>query len=178
MDIIRDSCMIIATGQEVIHNHTCSQYLNFADMTFTNNIKYFSNGLRSDLVESYLLLISIELALKDAKYVGENGHDIPGMLIQASESEKAVAKQGVQVQLLGLATQLSNSLKAVTCQSKDGQPQPVPHRSYPFLRYCRCEGDWDGTAETSALRLIELLDACKNTRFILKSIGKIIGVKI
>ena len=161
-----------------IENDTCFQYLTLTDMTFTNNIKYFSNGLRSDLVESYLLLISIELALKDAKYMGKGGHDIPGMLEHASESEKAAAKQGVQVQLLGLATKLSNSLKAITCQSENGHPQAVPHRSYPFLRYCRCEGDWNGAAETSALRLVELLDTCKNTRSVLKSVGKTIGVNI
>ena len=177
MDIKFVSCMIIIGTKDSCTKNVFT-WVDFSNMTFTNNIRLFSSGLRSDLVESYLLLIGIELALKDAKFTSDNGHDIPGMLIQASESEKAIAKQGVQVQLLGLATQLSNSLKAVTCQSIDGQPQPVPHKSYPYLRYCRCEGDWNGTSETSALKLNELLDTCKNTRSVLKSIGKVIGIKI
>lgn len=147
-------------------------------MTYSSNIKQFFASEQSELVQAYHLLIGIELVLKDAGYAGSGGHDVPGMLSSAANSPKAVAKPGVEVRLRGLAVQLTNALRAVTCQGLDDRPQSVPSTSYPFLRYCRLEGDWNGERETSALRITELLATCNNVLLALKDVGKTIGVKI
>lgn len=147
-------------------------------MPFSTNVRSFLAPASSDLVKSYLILVSIELALKDAQFVGKSSHDVPGMLFHAAESPAAAKKNGMKVQLRGLATTLSNSLNAITCIGVNGNIERVPTMSYPHLRYCRCEGDWGGIQETSSLRLSELLYNCNNLYAVLRSIGKTIGVKL
>lgn len=147
-------------------------------MPFSTNIRSFLAPLGSDLVKSYLILISVELALKDAKFIGKFSHDVPGMLLHAAESPAVANKVGMEVQLRGLATALSTSLNAISCTGVNGNVERVPTTSYPYLRYCRCEGDWGGVQETSVLRVSQLLLDCNNLLTVLRSIGKTIGVKL
>lgn len=147
-------------------------------MPFSTNIRSFLAPTCSDLVRCYLILISVELALKDAKFSGKSSHDVPGMLLHAAESPAVAQKNGMEVQLRGLATTLSNSLNAISCIGVTGKIERVPTTSYPYLRYCRCEGDWGGVQETSAVRISQLLHDCNNLYTVLRSIGKTIGVKL
>ena len=50
---------------------------------------------------------------------------------------------GCRVRLNALATKLSNAIKAICVQGKDGQPCFAPSESYPYLRYVRhAKDDW------------------------------------
>lgn len=147
-------------------------------MPFSTNIRSFLAPAGSDLTKSYLILISVELALKDAAFKGRTSHDVPGMLLHAAQSPSIITKPGIEVQLRGLATTLSNSLNAINCVGVDGNAERVPTSSYPHLRYCRFEGDWGGDKETSALKVAQLLHDCNNLFSVLRRISKSMGIKL
>ncbi len=118
-------------------------------MAFTSNIRAFRNLAQPDaLINSYCLLVAVELALKDGNCVvpGSINHDVPGMLQVAANLPTALPF--VSAQLLSFSQSLRNNLGLITCQGKSGAPQPVPPANYPFIRYGRYMGDWGGMSET------------------------------
>jgi hypothetical protein len=148
-------------------------------MAFTSNIRAFRGLPKSDLVESYLLLIAFELACKDGNCLGsKSGHDVPRMLQEVANLPGVANKGVVRAQLMSFSAQLSKDLGLITCQGKAGTPQQVPPSNYPYIRYCRHLGDWGGVSETHNYRITALLNTCKNIQTFLSSHAAIIGIKL
>lgn len=150
-------------------------------MAFTSNIRAFRDlSQQEDLVDLYRMLVALELALKDANCVttGPANHDVPSMLAIAAHLPSAAALPFVSAQLIGYAAALKNDLTSVTCQGKDGNPCPVPAKSYPFIRYARRVGDWGGVAETPAQALSALRATCHNIIQLFLTHGAALGVHL
>jgi len=133
-------------------------------MAFKSNIRAFYNHSKSHpLLDSYRLLVALELALKDANYVAHCGsHDVPNMLVTASNSLSVAAFPLVSAQLKSYSAKLRSDLGSITCQGKNSLPTPVPPSSYPYIRYSRCFGDWSGINETPAHKLTTLETTCRS----------------
>lgn len=147
-------------------------------MAFTSNIRAFRNLDQPDaLVNSYRLLIAVELALKDGScMVQGGGHDVPGMLQVAANLSTATTY--VSAQLNALSQNLRNDLGSITCQGKNGAPNPVRPASYPDLRYGRQAGDWGGLCETPTSCFASLELTCLNLCAFLSAHGAHLGVHL
>lgn len=55
---------------------------------------------------------------------------------------------------------------------------PVPAGNYPYLRYCRVAGDWEGVDETRQTDLASLANLCRNLCAFLSVHGRTFGVKL
>lgn len=147
-------------------------------MGYLTSARAFRNLSGQDpLVDSYRLLVAVELALKDANLGPSGGHDIPTMLAAASQSVAAAAPF-LATQLNGFAASLANDLQQVTCNHRNGQIAPVPARSYPYLRYCRRAGDWAGANETPMATIAALESNCHNLCRFLVTHGAQLGVSL
>jgi len=147
-------------------------------MPFTTNIKAFSTTVGADaLVNAYLALVGVELALKDAGHGALGGHDVPTRL-QSAASAASVAHPFLAAQLNGHAAKLANDLKTITCVGRNGNTQTVPPGSYPFLRYARLSGDWGAIDETPAGHIKSLEATCKALRTFLQNHRALLGVHI
>lgn len=147
-------------------------------MAFTTNVQIFRNLANGhSLLTSYRLLAAVELALKDANCtVAGGGHDVPGMLDVAAS--RPAAQPFVPGQLISFAGQLRSSLGLLKCQGKNGNPQPVPAHSYPYMRYCRFDGDWGGVDETPPAYVTALEQVCQNLCAFLSVHGPKLGVNL
>jgi hypothetical protein len=147
-------------------------------MPHTTNIHDFQSFRGSELVESYLLLIAIELALKDRGAKAADNHDVPDLLASLSKFSNIANSRKVSGELNSFIAQLRTALSAIWCTGPDGSPQRVPSKSYPYLRYCRHYSEWAGDHETKASDILSLNATCKSLRDFLRKNNKIIGVDL
>jgi hypothetical protein len=148
-------------------------------MAYTTSVRAFRDLTHQDpLVDSYRLLVAIELALKGAALSPVGGHDVPMMLSDAANAFVAATMPLASGQLLSLSAQLGNDLVQVTCNGLNGQPSPVPAKSYPHLRYGRRTGDWAGVSETPGTVLGDLESTCHLICKFLIAHGAKIGVHL
>jgi hypothetical protein len=147
-------------------------------MPFTTNIQEFQAFPGSALVESYLILIAIELALKDRGAKSGDGHDVPGLLTSLLQFPKISKHPKLPGELTSYIAQLRSSLQAIWCTDQDGNPKKVPSNSYPYLRYCRCYSEWNGNKETKTADILTLNATCKSLRDFLRRNIKTIEVKV
>lgn len=93
------------------------------------------------LVRVYSACILIELSLKEhlglVTTSGNGGHNLPALIHQLGLTVPAHAAA-----CNALKTQLTTALGQFYSQGINGQPQPVPASSYPYLRYVRHSADW------------------------------------
>lgn len=145
-------------------------------MAFTSNIRSFFNLTKSDpLVDSYRLLVAVELALKDSGRP-PGGHDVPGML--QAVARLPTAPPHISAQLNAFSQQLRNDLGSITCVGKTGSPIPVPCNNYPFMRYGRHAGEWGGVDETPRQHFVALETTCRNLCAFLSAHGALVGVHL
>lgn len=145
-------------------------------MALTKNIQSFRKCNESDdLVGAYRLLVALELALKNQGFTSlgsRSGHDVPGLLQSA-----AMAPSGaVAAQLIGHAAALRNQLQLIFCVGRSIQSQLVPPDNYPYMRYVRMHGDWNGVDETPQQTLKDLYVMCESICNFLKANESSIGV--
>jgi len=143
----------------------------------TSTRAFRSLSAQDPLVDSYRLLVAVELALKDANLGPASGHDVPTMLAAASQAV-AVAAPFLATQLNGFSASLANDLQHVTCNDRNGQAVPVPARSYPYLRYCRRAGDWAGAHETPTAAIAALESNCQSLCRFLVMHGAQLGISL
>lgn len=144
-------------------------------MAYKTNISIFlPNGTQNGLVESYRILVAIELALKDAGFNGgPGGHDIPGMLAQVSVQHPPLAGQ-----LIAHQAKLTTDLGQITCNNKNNSPAPVPANNYPHARYARLNGDWAGVSETPQAFITTLTQTCNSLLSDLQTHKATLGIQI
>jgi hypothetical protein len=149
-------------------------------MGLTTNISAFGNlALQNALVDSYRMLVALELALKEANCsIPGTGHNVPGMLANAANLPALATTPLVGAQLLGYSATLRADLVAITCEHKNGGPTAVQGDNYPHIRYTRCHGDWGGVDETSAVNLSTLESTCHLITQFLRSHATTIGVQL
>lgn len=103
----------------------------------------------SPLVSAYLLLICIELFLKEripqTSVTHENGHNVPALLHMFG----ATLPPPHQASLQALSVSLGNSIGNLWCEGFTGH-QRVPSRSYPYMRYLRHGSEWNPPHSTDA----------------------------
>lgn len=147
-------------------------------MAFTSNVRIFRNLAQPEsLVNSYRLLVALELALKDGNCaVAGGGHDVPKMLVVAARLP--AAQVFVSAQLLSFSQKLQANLGLITCQGVNGLPRPVPPHSYPYIRYGRRVGDWGGNSETPNAHFFDLELTCQNLCAFLVVHGPNLGVNL
>lgn len=144
-------------------------------MPYTTNISAFLQiGAANPLLESYQILVAIELALKGLGiHGGTTGHNIPLMLTQIANQHPALAAQLNAHQL-----KLKADLARITCNDKNSQPAAVKADNYPHTRYARFTGDWNGVSETPPLNIIALAQTCNSLLSDLKSHKATLGIQI
>lgn len=148
-------------------------------MAYTLSVRAFRDLTHQDpLVDSYRLLVAIELALKSGGLGPAQGHDVPTMLSHAASAYVAAAMPLASGQLLSLSAKLSHDLVQVTCNGLTGQPSAVPAKSYPYLRYGRRTGDWAGISETPNAVLADLESTCHLICTFFIAHGAKIGVRL
>lgn len=147
-------------------------------MAYTTSTRAFRELTKQDpLVDSYRMLVAIELALKDASFGPPDGHDVPAMLSAAAQAASATFPF-VSGQLNGYGAQLVRDLGQITCNNRLGQASPVPAKSYPHLRYGRRIGDWGGVNETPNPAFGALESTCHLLCAFLITHGAKIGVRL
>lgn len=144
-------------------------------MSYSTNISTFLQvGTSNQLLESYRILVAIELALKDLGLTaGPTGHDIPSMLAEKASQHPALASQ-----LNGHQAKLKADLVQLICNNKNNQPAAVKADNYPHARYTRFTGDWNGVSETSPQSLIELAQTCNSLLAHLRMHKATLGIEI
>lgn len=144
-------------------------------MPYKTNISIFlPNGPISGLIDSYRILVAIELALKDGGFNGgPSGHDIPGMLAQASVRCPTLAAQ-LQAHQARLATDFAQ----IICNSRNGNPVAATASNYPHARYTRFIGDWAGVSETPVLAMVALTQTCNSLLNDLQKHSAQLGIQI
>lgn len=147
-------------------------------MPHTTNIQDFQTYRGSLLVESYLILIAVELSLKDCGAKSVDSHDIPELLSSLLSFPKIADHRKAPGELNSHIAQLRSALSAIWCNDPDGRPIKVPSKSFPHLCYCRCYSEWDGERETKTEDIMTLNAACKNLREFLKNNKRLIGVDL
>lgn len=145
-------------------------------MALKKNIQSFKKCSESDdLVGAYRLLVALELALKNQGLTStgsRSGHDVPGLLQSA-----AMAPSGaISAQLIGHAAALRNQLQLITCVGLKAASQLVPADNYPYMRYARMDGDWNGVDETPQKVLKDLYAMCESVCSFLKANESSVGV--
>lgn len=146
-------------------------------MSLRSNLVAFMASRGGDpLVNSYLMLIGFELALKNAGYIAARGHDVPEMLVVASR--KGGLSPAIAGQLKSQSSKLKAKLSILFCQGRAGNSQKVPAHSYPYIRYCRYVGDWNGVQENSRQDFYELELFCRQLVSFLKAQRNSLGLII
>lgn len=116
----------------------------------TTNIRAFvvaATSSADEIVKAYCGMVAIELVLKQA--TGLTDHNIPGALNVFAHQFAVGNQRGCKVRLNALSVQLSNALKAISVQGKDGVARFAPAESYPYIRYTRHVTDgWSAPATT------------------------------
>ena len=120
-----------------------------------------------EIVKAYCGMVAIELVLKHA--TGLTDHDVPSALINFANRFAVGHKQGCKVRLSTLATQLSNALKLISVQGKNGQPQFIPAACYPYVRYTRHATDGWHAPSTTDEQVKALASLVGHTRHYLAS---------
>ena len=93
-------------------------------------------------------MVAIELVLKQA--TGLTDHNIPAALNVFAHRFAVDYQQGCKVRINALSAQLSNALKAISVQGKDGAARFAPAESYPYIRYTRHVTDgWPAPSTTN-----------------------------
>ena len=149
-------------------------------MPHIRNIRGFLFQLQpNDLVQSYGILVALELALKDGGHsAGTGGHDVPSMLGKAKQSLANSGKLILAAQITSFEAKLKNDLCRLSCTGQNGKAQSVPSSSYPYARYTRFQGDWGGVDETSDLVIVDLLQTCQQILHFLRANSAACGVSI
>ncbi|HBO2152800.1 hypothetical protein ACM8AW_26170 [Pseudomonas aeruginosa] len=115
----------------------------------TTNIRAFAAAASSSdpVVSAYCGMVAIELVLKQA--IGLPDHNVPSALNLFAHRFAIDNLRGCKVRLASLSTQLSNALKTISVQGKDGVARFAPAECYPYIRYTRhtCDG-WTGPTTT------------------------------
>lgn len=140
----------------------------------TNILAFLQIETYHPLLESYHILIAIELALKDlGMQSGNTGHDIPSMLAQTAQQYPALAAR-----LHAHQARLQTDLTQIICNHKNRHPVAVQQNNYPNVRYTRFAGDWNGVGETSAQSLTNLAQTCNSLLMELRAHKAILGIQI
>jgi hypothetical protein len=142
----------------------------------TNKSAFAALSCSCPAVNSYAILVRIELALKDGNCRAQRGHDVPTMLEIAALLN--TAPPAVAPQLRQYATRLRTDLSAIRCQGLGGIAAQVNAGAYPDLRYVRHAGDWGGVDETSQHELLQLMGTCSSICQLLLVHGKTFGVVV
>lgn len=144
-------------------------------MPYKTNISTFlQNGISNQLLESYRILVAIELALKDLGLnAGNTGHDVPSMLAQTAIQHPALAAQ-----LNAHQAKLQADLVKILCNDKNNQPVAVKANNYPHARYTRFVGDWNGVSETPPQSLAALVQTCNSLLGDLRTHKATLGIQI
>jgi hypothetical protein len=105
-----------------------------------NQTAFSPVGIASPLLYSYIKLVEIELALKNADPRNwGHGHKLDVMIA-------ALSKPALAALFLALNTQLS----ALWCEKQGGGAINVDPKKYPHLRYLRHITDFPGSLEASS----------------------------
>lgn len=150
-------------------------------MPFLSNIREFrSLTAQGPLVDAYRLLVCFELALKDCGIIlsGSSRHDVPALLDAAANIANGAGLLYVAGSLQGYAAQLRTTLGSMTCTGINGRPRAVPPVSYPYIRYTRLTGDWNGADETPLSVVLQLESTCQALFAFLSAQGPAIGVHL
>lgn len=132
----------------------------------TTNIRAFvvaATASADETVKAYCGMVAIELVLKHA--TGLTDHNVPGALNAYAHRFAVGNQRGCKVRLNALSVQLSNSLKAITVQGKDGVARYAPAESYPYIRYTRHASDgWPvpSTTHEQVKTLANLVDGIRS----------------
>lgn len=133
---------------------------------FTTNVCAFVAAATSspdEVVKAYCGMVAIELVLKQA--TGMTDHNVPAALNVFAHRFAVDHHRGCKVRLNALSAQLSNALKAMSVQGKDGVARFAPAESYPYIRYVRHVADgWPGptTSQTEAKTLADLVGGTRS----------------
>lgn len=116
----------------------------------TTNIRAFVTAAASSadqMIKAYCGMVAIELVLKQA--TGLTDHNVPSALNVFAHRHAVGNLRGCKVRLTALSVQLSNALKAISVQGKDGAARFAPAESYPYIRYTRHATDgWPAPSTT------------------------------
>jgi hypothetical protein len=144
-------------------------------MPFQGNRSAFANlNQQNCLIDSYRMLVALELALKDLGITPSGGHDIPMMLVPLSVTGSP--SPIVAGQLNTHISQLRHDLNSIVCQGRNGTPQSVPSHSYPYIRYARLAGDWSGHSETPLSTVQKLEATCRGLISFLRTNYPTVGI--
>jgi len=149
-------------------------------MPHTTNIKAFlPNAPSTPILEAYRILVSIELALKDAGFfAGQGGHDIPAMLSMAAQRASGNGQLVLAGQIGAHQAKLRNDLAQLLTTRENGTIQSVPAHSYPHARYTRFAGDWGGVSETLSQAVIDLAQTCHSLLVLLRTNRIALGMNL
>jgi hypothetical protein len=149
-------------------------------MPHTSNIKAFLQTLQPNhLLDSYRILVAVELALKDAGLsTVPSDHDVPAMLSRCALQMAASGNNALSAQITAYETKLRADLAQLWCTNAKGTIIPVPARSYPYVRYTRHVGEWGGVSETLAQSIVDLAQTCNSLLAFLLANATSIGVKL
>lgn len=129
------------------------------------NIRAFVAAATSssdEMVKAYCGMVAIELVLKQA--TGLTDHNIPGALNVFALRFAVGNKSGCKVRLNALSAQLSNALKAIIVQGKDGGARFAPAECYPYIRYTRHASDGWPAPYTTHEQMEQLSNLVGSTR--------------
>lgn len=148
-------------------------------MTYRTNISIFlPNGPPNPLLDSYRILVAIELALKDLGVTGgTTGHDIPSMLAQVA-TQAATLHPMLASQLITHQAKLKEDLCRITCNNKMSHPVSVSANNYPHARYTRFTGDWNGIGETPHQSIVVLAQTCNSLLAHLQTHKATLGINL
>ena len=106
------------------------------------------------LAVAYCSCVLLELSLKQHLNLASCGHDLPHLILRLG-----LAHRRHQTACNALQRQLSDALRKLFCQDKNGSHKPVPSHSYPYIRNLRNSSDWTSfsSSDTDLLNLENLL---------------------
>jgi len=131
----------------------------------TTNIRAFVAAAAASgdhTLRAYCGMVAIELVLKQA--TGLTGHNIPCALNIFAHRFAVDRQRGCKVRLNALSAQLSNALKAISVQGKDGVARFAPAESYPYIRYTRLVTDGWPAPSTTQEQMKTLADLVCSTQ--------------
>lgn len=110
-------------------------------MHSTNISDFLDAGKASSsaLIQAYLGLVAIELALKS--HVTLFDHDVGAGLTRFKNTRCVGALSSKSIELTALVNRLRSDIQAICVNGKDGMARFAPSNSYPFIRYARISGD-------------------------------------
>lgn len=131
----------------------------------TTNIRAFvaaATTSTDEMIRAYCGMVAIELVLKQA--TGLTDHNLPGALNVFAHRFAVGNQRGCKLRLTALSAQLSNALKAISVQGKDGVARFAPAESYPYIRYTRHAADGWPAPSTTQEQVKTLADLVSSTR--------------